>query len=350
MTRPVLPGGLPAVPPAAAPAVTRVGLLGATAIAARAVLAPAAALPGVTVTAVAAGDHDRALKLGAEHGIGRVHRTYADLLADPEVDAVYVSTHPAGHFPLALAALRAGKHALVEKPLCLGACEAETLRLARRDAGVCLAEAVMSAHHPWAGDVDALAAAHDLGTPREARTELVFDRRDDPGYRAFPELGGGAFLDTAPYWLRTLQAWRGLDVTRAEGRSAFDGPNGTDAAFEAELAYPDGVVATLTCGLHGRYRADHTVTFERGTLRVRDFLRPARGPFQLNVHVTPDGGPRRTVGYAPAAYYERQLAAFLGMTADPGRGAGELDGAVRRTALIERVRLSALRAHGDGGR
>ncbi|MFC6080076.1 Gfo/Idh/MocA family protein [Sphaerisporangium aureirubrum] len=328
----------------------RIGLLGATGIAGRAVLAPAAALPGVAVTAVAAGDHDRALAFGAEHGALRVHRSYADLLADPGVDAVYISTHPAGHFALALAALRAGKHALVEKPLCLGACEAETLRLAQRDAKVCLAEAVMSAHHPWTAEVTAMAEAHGLGAVRRVRTDLVFDRRDGLGYRAFPELGGGAFLDTAPYWLQMLQAWRGLDVTAAAGRSAFDGPNGTDAEFEAELTYPDGVTATLACGLSGPYRADHTFTCEAGTLRVRDFLRPARGTFQLNVFVTPDGGPRKTVGFAPAGYYERQLAAFLDLTADPGRSAAGLGDAARRAALTERIRLSALRAHDEGGR
>lgn len=325
----------------------RVGLLGATKIAARAVIAPAAGRDDVRVVAVAAHDHGRATTFGAEHGLPRVHRTYADLLGDQDVDAVYISTHPSAHAALALAAMRAGKHVLVEKPLCLGACEAETLRLAAERAGVCLHEAVMAAHLPWAEAVPELAESHDLGALREIRTDLVFDRQGDLGYRAYPELGGGAFLDTAPYWLQMLQACRGLDVTSVRAGSAFDGPNGVDLATEAVLGYPDGVTATLACGLSGRFRADHTFTFDGGAIRVRNFMLPARGRLPLNVFVRPAGRTPATVGFGPADYFERQLAAFAELAAAPDRGARLLDQAVDRAALAERVRLTALRSRRD---
>ena len=328
----------------------RIGLAGATKIAARAVVTPAAAMDGVQVAAVAAHDAERGAAFATEHGVPRAHRTYAGLMADPQVDAVYISTHPAGHFALALAAMRAGKHVLVEKPLCLGACEAETLRLARDRAAVCLAEAVMAAHHPWAGAVPELADSHELGALREIRTDLVFDRAADLGYRAYPELGGGAFLDTAPYWLQMLQAarGRGLDVAEVRAASAFAGPNGIDAELEAVLGFPDGTTAMLACGLAGPYRADHTFTFDGGMLRVRNFMLPARGKLPLNVFVRPKEGPASTVGFAPVDYFERQLAAFAELTAAPERGARALDEAVERAALAERVRLSALRAKSDG--
>jgi predicted dehydrogenase len=322
------------------------GLLGATKIAARAVITPAAD-GDVRVVAVAAHDHDRAKKFGAEHGVPRVHGSYADLLDDPDVDAVYISTHPSAHVALALAAMRAGKHVLVEKPLCLGAREAETLRHARERAGVCLHEAVMAAHLPWAEAVPELAEAHDLGALREVRTELVFDRPGDLGYRAYPELGGGAFLDTAPYWLQMLLACRGLGVTSVRAESAFDGPNGVDLATEAVLGYPDGVTATLACGLTGPFRADHAFTFDGGAIRVRNFMLPARGRLPLNVFVRPEGKPRATVAFGPVDYFERQLAAFAELTAAPDRGARLLDEAVERAALAERVLLTALRSPGS---
>lgn len=323
------------------------GLLGATKIAGRAIVKPAEDRDDVQVAAVAAHDHTRAMKFADEHRIPRVHPAYTDLLDDPDIDAVYISTHPAAHFGLALAAMRAGKHVLVEKPLCLGACEAEILRLARERAAVCLQEAVMAAHHPWTGALPELAASHDLGALREVRTRLVFDRPNDLGYRAYPELGGGAFLDTAPYWLQMLQACRGLDVTSVRAGSAFDGPHGIDAELTAVLGYGDGTTATLVCGLSGPYRADHTFTFDGGDIRVRNFMLPARGKLPLNVFVRPHERPPSTVSFDPVDYFERQLADFAGLTTAPGRGAAALDAAVERAALAERVRLSALRARPD---
>jgi len=322
----------------------RIGLLGATRIAARAVVVPAVDNDDVAVAAVAAHDHARAVKFADENRIPRVYPAYEELLEDPGIDAVYISTHPAAHFSLALAAMRAGKHVLVEKPLCLGACEAETLRLARQRAEVCLQEAVMAAHHPWHSALSELARSHDLGALREIRTQLVFDRPDNLGYRAFPELGGGAFLDTAPYWLQMLQACRGLDVASMRATSAFDGPNGTDAEMEAELGYGDGVAATLVCGLRGPYRADHTFRFDGGEIRVRNFMLPARGRLPLNLFVRPEGRRASTVGFGPVDYYERQLADFAGLAAVPGRGSQTLDEAVARVTLTERLLLSALRA------
>lgn len=326
----------------------RIGLLGATRIAARAVVTPAGGDDGVRVAAVAAHDHARAMKFAEEHHVPRVHPTYADLLEDPHIDAVYISTHPAAHFALALAAMRAGKHVLAEKPLCLGAREAEMLRLAREHAGVCLQEAIMAAHHPWTGALPGLADSHGLGALREIRSRIVFDRPGDLGYRAYPELGGGAFLDTAPYWLQMLQACRGLDVAGVRAVSAFDGPHGTDTEFEAELDYGDGTTATLHCGLSGPYRADHVFAFDGGDIRVRDFLLPSRGRLPLNVFVRPEGRRRGTVGFDPVDYFERQLAAFADLTAAPGRAADVLDEAVERAILTERVQLSALRAHHRG--
>jgi predicted dehydrogenase len=366
----------------------RLGLLGATTIAERAVIGPAALRGDVEVSAVAASDHARAEAFGARHGIERVHKGYDALLADERIDAVYVSTHPAAHFGLALAAMRAGKHVLVEKPLCLTAREAHTLRLAMRRAGVCLVEAVMTAHHPWPGEVMHLAGAHGLGEFREIRSTIVFDRRAGLGYRAFPELGGGAFWDAAPYWLRMLQAVTGLDAAGAsadsnpapdggatsdggvvsggamsggvasdggvafgggmalDGRSAFDGPNGIDVRFEGEVQYGTGVTATLTCALDAPFTADHDFTFAGGTMRVRNFLRPAWGTFQLNLFVRPAHGPPITVGFPPVSYHERQLAAFAELlTAADGRGAAALDGAVERVEIAERIHLSALRKH-----
>lgn len=324
----------------------RLGLVGATRIAVRAVVGPAGARTDVEVHAIAAGDPDRAGALAAAHGIPRVHADYAALLADPQLDAVYISTHPAAHTALALAALRAGKHALVEKPLCLGAREAHLLSLEQRRTGLVLAEAVMTAWHPWPASLAAVAAEEGLGALRGVRTEVRFPRAGRLGYRAWPELGGGVFHDVAPYWLQMLQAVRpaaGLGAA-GSGCSAFDGPAGADREFSALLEYPDGVRATLDCALDGPYRASHTFDHARGTVRVRDFLLPAAGRLRLNLLVERDGSAPRVLTHAPLDLYAEQLGAFVSSVAATGSGSrtGSADHGSRQAtaAAVERARCT----------
>lgn len=321
----------------------RIGLLGATDIAVKALLRPSGPRADTAVVAVAAGDVGRARKLAAAHGVPRVHEDYDALLTDPDVDAVYVSTHPAGHLSLVLAAVRAGKHALVEKPLCLGAREAELIALSQRRGGVVVREAVMTQCHPWPRSLSRLAVEHELGALREVRTEIRFPRSSRLGYRALPELGGGVFHDVAPYWLQLLQDVLGLSA-EASGSSAFDGPAGADAEFTACLTYPDGVRATLDCALEGPYRAVHVLRYARGAVTVRDFLLPAAGRLRLNVLVEPSGAAARIVTHEPVDLYAAQLGAFVeSITAG---ASGCLDAAVERACRAEEIYVRALRAAG----
>ncbi|MEU3735077.1 Gfo/Idh/MocA family oxidoreductase [Streptomyces sp. NPDC033538] len=321
----------------------RIGLLGATGIAVKAVLTPAALRADTAVVTVAAGDVGRARKLAATHGVPHVHESYDALLSDPDVDAVYVSTHPAGHLSPVLAAVRAGKHALVEKPLCLSAREAELLSLTQRRSGVVVREAVMTECHPWQRELSGLAAEHGLGALREVRTDVRFPRSSRLGYRARPDLGGGVFHDVAPYWLQMLQDVLGLSA-ETSGHSAFDGPAGTDSEFTAGLTYPDGVRATLECALDGPYRAVHVLRYARGDVTVRDFLLPAAGRLRLNLLVEPSGAAPRIVTYDPVDLYVAQLGAFIESVVS-----GEdscLDAAVERARRTEEIYVRALGAAG----
>src|SRR5690242_7714559 len=94
----------------------RIGVLGAARITPNALIKPARALPEVSVTAVAARDPERAQAFAKKHGIPRTHASYGDLLADPNIDAIYNPLPNALHAEWTIAALRAGKHVLCEKP------------------------------------------------------------------------------------------------------------------------------------------------------------------------------------------------------------------------------------------
>ena len=312
-----------------------IGLIGATGIAERTLLQQ-----GAEVRAVAASDPVRAKEYASRHQIPVVHETYSALLADPEIDAVYISLHNSAHHRWAVRAAVAGKHVIVEKPLCLTAEEIAELSFAATDVKVF--EAVATADHPWQQTVHDFIHEETYGPLVEATTRVRFAVPAPGGYRDRPELGGGIFFDAASYWLQAVQATVGLDLVTAEGRSDFDGPNGVDRSFEASLRWATGVGATLTADVGDQHLSDHVFTFERATVKLRNFLRPVAGAVPLNLIVTPTDGDRRVIGFPAVSYYERQLARILDSTMD------DLDAAVPRITLMDQIYSNAARRKENG--
>jgi predicted dehydrogenase len=317
-----------------------IGLLGATGIAERAILTPAAARDDVRVHAVAASDPGRAEAFRDKHGLPVAHRGYRELIEDPAVDTVYLSLHNSAHAAWAAEAARRGKHVLVEKPLCPTRREAVALRRAGAQGGVRVVETVMTAGHPWQAAARALIAAGELGELRSVTTRITFDVLGAGGYRVRPELGGGALFDTAAYWLQAVQAVIGTAGATAGGHSGFAGPNGVDDVFTATLTWPGGVRSELRAALTGPARAEHEFAGTAGRLRVRNFLLPAAGRLPLNMTVVPDAGPRRVVALPATDYYADQLDRIL--TALDRPGGPEEDEAVERVTLMEQAYLAAL--------
>lgn len=311
-----------------------IGLIGATGIAARTMLAPAPTV-GARVRAVAASDPVRAKEYANQHGIEVVHENYAALLADPDVDVVYISLHNAAHHRWAVRAAVAGKHVVVEKPLCLTAAEAAELEFAA-DGAVRVTEAVATADHEWQQVVRSFVRDGRYGALRGVRTRMTFAAPPPGGYRDRPELGGGIFVDCASYWLQALQATVGLDPVDVAGESAFDGPNGVDRSFVATMRWATGTTATLECGVGPDHVSEHVFAFERASVTLRNFLRPVVGALPLNLVVTPADGDREVIGFPPVAYYERQLARVID-------GAADLAEAVPRIELMDAIYQDAQR-------
>ncbi|WP_424187013.1 Gfo/Idh/MocA family protein [Actinokineospora sp. G85] len=319
-----------------------IGLIGATAIAVRAVVGPARSHEGVRVRAVAASTAERAERFRAEHGLERAYSDYQALLDDDDIDTVYISLHNSAHAQWAAAAARAGKHVIVEKPLCLGSREAHAIQGAAAESGVHVVEAVITTDQAWLRGVREIARSGELGELTGIESHVAFDVVGRGGYRFRPELGGGAFFDTAGYWLDAVQGVVGLDGAVAGGESDFDGPNGVDVGFQASLAWASGLRARLRAALVGPYRADHEFVFDLGRVRVRNFLRPAAGVFPVNL-VVQHGGGRREVRSCPAgSYYDQQFARIVSLLDTPAR---DDTAAVQRAGLMESAYLDALAKH-----
>jgi D-xylose 1-dehydrogenase (NADP+, D-xylono-1,5-lactone-forming) len=226
------------------------GVLAATARVARLAVLPAiAASPSARLVAVASESGG----VGNGSGARRVYRSYAALLEDPEVEAIYLPLPNGLHREWTERAAAAGKHVLCEKPLAPSAADAEAMVAACAAAGVLLFEAYMTPFHPRTDAVAALVRSGRLGALRFARAAFtgVLGRQDDHRWR--PELGGGALLDVGIYCVAPLLAVAGRPPVRVEA-GAVSTAAGVDSSFSGWLDFGEGFTAAIECSFEAPER------------------------------------------------------------------------------------------------
>ena len=210
-----------------------------------------------TVVAVAARDADRAAAFASTFGIERSHGSYEALLADPDVDIVYISTLHPQHAEWAIKATEAGKHVLCEKPLTMNAADsARVIDSARRN-DVFLMEAFMYRSHPQTDKLVELVRSGVLGELRAIDVAFSYDAGRDPRSRAYlNELGGGGILDIGCYGTSiarlVVAAATGVDVaepSRIVATARLHPTEGTDLESEALLTFDGGINAHLSCAV-----------------------------------------------------------------------------------------------------
>lgn len=242
----------------------RWGFLGASRIG-RGALAPAVHEAGQALHAVAARDLSRAEEYAREVGAARAYGSYAELLADPEVDAVYNALPNDAHLPLTLAALRAGKHVLCEKPLALNAAEVREMRAASEAANRFVLEAFSYRFHPQIARARELVRRGELGEVRFGRASFCFtlDRPDD--YRWQAGQGGGALYDVGCYCVNALRLLLGREAVAASAVQRAGGA-GVDADFAGLLDFGEGLGAHFDCSFTAVRDQQLSLIGTRGTL------------------------------------------------------------------------------------
>src|SRR5512139_3630913 len=145
------------------PAPVRMGILGAAVIVPTALTGPARSVPEVEVAAIAARDPKRAAAFARRHGIPRVHPSYADVLADPAIDAIYNPLPNSLHAEWTIRALRSGKHVLCEKPFASNSAEAGEMGRVAAETGLVLSEAFAYRYHPLAARMKEILASGEIG-------------------------------------------------------------------------------------------------------------------------------------------------------------------------------------------
>jgi predicted dehydrogenase len=288
--------------------VIRIGLLGAARIARRALLLPATQTPNVQVTAVAARDPRRARALAARYGIARAHDSYADLIADPEIDAVYIPLPNSLHALWTIRALKVGKHVLCEKPFAANAGEAEQMAEAATAAGKVLMEAFHYRYHPLLAQMLEIIQGGELGAVRHIEAAMCIPMIRPWDIRLRYDLAGGATMDVGCYTVHLLRTLAGDEPEVVCARALLHSPQ-VDRAMSAELRFADGRTGRITCSLRSAtlLKLNARVEGDQGVLLVTNPFLPHL--YHRLTLQTPTGTRHERV--AGDSTYACQLRAFV---------------------------------------
>ncbi len=254
----------------------RIGILGAAGIAPTALIKPARENAEVVVAAVAARDISNAQSFAAKHGIARVHDSYEALIADPDLDAIYIPLPIGLHGRWTRAALAAGKHVLCEKPFTANAAEArEVAQLAAKSDRVVM-EAFHYRYHPCASRVDEIIASGELGKLKRVEGEWCFWMPKSSDNRYNYALGGGALMDLGCYAVDMVRRFGGSTPEVVSAQAKLRGPQ-VDRVMTAELRFVGGHTGRIHCSMWSTALPHLTVKVvgECGELRLNPLI-----PFQ----------------------------------------------------------------------
>ena len=262
----------------------RFGVLGTAKIAREKVIPPLRRADRCEVVAIASRDAARAREVAGRLGIARSHGSYEELLADPEVDAVYNPLPNHLHVPWTARAAEAGKHVLCEKPLGLSEADARPLLAVRDRTGVRIQEAFMVRTHPQWLRAREIVASGRLGELRAIHGHFSYHLTDPGNVRNVPEWGGGGLLDIGCYPITTARFVTGAEPRRAAALVERDPVLGIDRLGSALLDFPGGVSCGFTYATQLVPRQTMQFLGTRGRLEVEiPFNAPNDRPCRLLV-------------------------------------------------------------------
>ncbi len=249
------------------------------------------------LTAIASRDADRRRTFGDKYGVpaSQRHADYAALLADKAVDAIYVSTPHPWHAEWSIAALRAGKHVLCEKPAGMNSAEVVAVTEVAAQQGRFFMEAFMYRCHPQIARVLAIIASGEIGVPHHIKTHFGFNAPYKTGSRLYDlGLGGGAILDVGGYPVSLARLIAGaaaglpFDNPLTVKGTGILAPSGVDAVAYGLLTFASGFTAEIAtaCGRNMDNRA--VISGPKGSITIDDPWVPGRniGPSTTQIHIT----------------------------------------------------------------
>jgi predicted dehydrogenase len=288
------------------------------------------------VVAIASRTADKARLAAKKLGIPRSYGSYAELLADPEVDAIYNPLPNDQHIPWSIAALEAGKHVLCEKPIGLSAAEARKLvEAGKNHPRLKLMEAFMYRHHPQWRKAKELVTSGEIGPLRSIQTFFSFYNDDPKNIRHDPAMGGGSLMDVGCYAI-SLSRWLfTAEPQRVMGWVEYDPRFQVDRLASAVLDFGVGT-ATFTCSMQVAplQRVDVVGATGRIELAEVPFNAPNDRPCSLRLQ---QGSASRRIEFETCDQYTIQGDLFAEAILEDKPVPTPLDDAVRNMEVIEAV-------------
>jgi predicted dehydrogenase len=220
----------------------KVGILGAGNIA-RKMAQVLRALDGVEGYAVASRDYAKAKAFATEHGVSRPYGSYAEMLADPAIDLVYIATPHSHHYEHIKLCLEAGKNVLCEKAFTLNVAQAKEVLALGEQKKLLVAEAIWTRYLPMRWVLDGVLASGAIGTPYSLSANLCYPLMLHER-NIKPELGGGALLDLGVYTVNFALMTFGSDIASIDA-VVQKYKTGVDTMSSVTLTYADGKMALL---------------------------------------------------------------------------------------------------------
>jgi predicted dehydrogenase len=320
----------------------RWGVLSTAAIGMEKVIPAIQQADGCEVVAIASRDAGRAATAAEALGIERSCGSYEELLASADVDAVYNPLPNHLHREWTVAASRAGKHVLCEKPLGRTRDEARAI-VDEFEPGVVLMEAFMYRFHPSWHAVRRL-VAEDIGRLQAVHTRFSYFNDDPANIRNQPDSGGGALLDIGCYAVDLSRLLFGAEPTAIAGMADIDPVTGVDVLSSAVLAFPTGH-ATFTVSTRGEPDQRVTVLGSEGRVEIEI---PFNIPPDRSTRVwrTAGGDPptapdTETLTFPAADPYTLQAEAFAAAVREGGPAPIDPEEAVANLAVLDEIRAQS---------
>ena len=267
----------------------------------RLVIPPAQESPGIDLVGVASRTQERADEYAAEWGIPRAYGSYEALLADPEIECVYISLPNTMHTEWSIKSVEAGKHVLCEKPFTRHPDDVTAAWDAADRAGRILSEAFMWRHNPQTSRLRGLIDEGAIGEVRLIRSAFSYSLYEEDNIRLRTDVEGGALMDVGCYCVSGSRFAAGAEPVQAYG-SAWYGPTGTDWVFTGSLRFPGDVLAIFDCGTALPNRDELEVVGSEGSLFLDDPWHAGTPVIELR-----RGGEVERIEHQPANSYRLEL-------------------------------------------
>lgn len=245
----------------------------------------------------------------SEHTIPRAYGDYAALLADADIDLVYVALPPSQHARWSIAALEAGKNVLCEKPFAMSGDEAQRMTTAAADTGLRLIEAFHDRYHPLSTEVDGIVASGRLGEITSIHGDFSASIAFDPAsIRHDPAVGGGSLMDLGCYPVHWVRAAMNTEPEIMDATGTVNSL-GADLSMDASLRFASGATGRISCTMVDGTALNSSLDIvgTLGTLHVDNMVFPSKGH---TLSETRDGVTRNwTVGGLET--YDHQLKAVV---------------------------------------